>query len=348
MRFHFEKFGELSDIAIMIDKRTGQPRGFGFITMKDPAAADIVVSTEHTIDGRVVDVKRAVPRDMAPAPTRAESKKIFVGGLPTEVTEKEFADYFSTFGLVKDVVVMVDRATNRSRGFGFVTFETEEAVEAVLRNKCEIMGKWVEVKRAEPRDARSESGPRGNGMGGGGGGMGGGGGGGSPMRGGYDGNGGMNGQGRGGGGMGMQGGRGGGGHMGGGGGGGYGTGNGGRGGANGGGGYYGNNNGNHNSSPPNQLHPYDNNGPGQGGPGMHPLGGGQGYHGNGAMRYPNGNGQVVYLQHTSKSVTIVTWSFTYLLTYLRTTHFPLSYNPPLSIITHVLLTHHNPTSPLPI
>jgi len=101
MRFHFEKFGELSDIAIMIDKRTGQPRGFGFITMKDPAAADIVVSTEHTIDGRVVDVKRAVPRDMAPAPTRAESKKIFVGGLPTEVTEKEFEEYFSTFGLVK-------------------------------------------------------------------------------------------------------------------------------------------------------------------------------------------------------------------------------------------------------
>jgi hypothetical protein len=38
--------------------------------MKDPAAADIVVSTEHTIDGRVVDVKRAVPRDMAPAPAR--------------------------------------------------------------------------------------------------------------------------------------------------------------------------------------------------------------------------------------------------------------------------------------
>ena len=32
---------------------------------------------------------------------RAESKKIFVGGLPTEVTEKEFADYFGTFGLVK-------------------------------------------------------------------------------------------------------------------------------------------------------------------------------------------------------------------------------------------------------
>ena len=56
--------------------------------------------------------------------------------------------------MIQDVVVMVDRATNRSRGFGFVTFETEEAVEAVMRNKCEMMGKWVEVKRAEPRDSR--------------------------------------------------------------------------------------------------------------------------------------------------------------------------------------------------
>lgn len=37
LRFYFEKYGELSDVALMIDKRSGQPRGFGFITMKDPA-----------------------------------------------------------------------------------------------------------------------------------------------------------------------------------------------------------------------------------------------------------------------------------------------------------------------
>ena len=38
---------------------------------------------------------------------RAEARKIFVGGLPTEVTEKEFADYFGTFGLVKVTVTIV-------------------------------------------------------------------------------------------------------------------------------------------------------------------------------------------------------------------------------------------------
>ena len=37
LRYHFEKFGELSDVALMADKRTGQPRGFGFVSYKDPA-----------------------------------------------------------------------------------------------------------------------------------------------------------------------------------------------------------------------------------------------------------------------------------------------------------------------
>lgn len=113
---------------------------------------DIVVSQEHVIDGRKVDVKKAVPRDRAPAPTRTESKKIFVGGLSAEVTDKIFFEYFSKFGAVKDAVVMVDRSTNRSRGFGFVTFESDDAVDQVCATENTILGKWVEVKRAEPRD----------------------------------------------------------------------------------------------------------------------------------------------------------------------------------------------------
>ena len=49
---------------------------------------------------------------------------------------------------------MVDRSTSRSRGFGFVTFDTDEAVDAVLKTENSICGKWVEVKRAEPRDQK--------------------------------------------------------------------------------------------------------------------------------------------------------------------------------------------------
>lgn len=170
LRVHFEKYGELDDVALMVDKRTGQPRGFGFIKMKYPTAADIVVQQEHVIDGRKVDVKKAVPRDKAPAPTRTESKKIFVGGLSAEVTDVVFNEYFSQFGSVKDAVVMVDRTTGRSRGFGFVTFECDADVDKVLTTENSIMGKWVEVKRAEPRDMKGYENTQGNGNGGGNGG----------------------------------------------------------------------------------------------------------------------------------------------------------------------------------
>mmetsp|Transcript_13827 Transcript_13827/g.14412 ORF Transcript_13827/g.14412 Transcript_13827/m.14412 type:complete len:465 (+) Transcript_13827:164-1558(+) len=153
LRYYFEKYGELTDVALMTDKRTMQPRGFGFVSFKDPAALDVVLGQTHNIDGRVVDVKRAVPRDKAPAPSRQESRKIFVGGLAPEVGDKEFSEYFGKFGPLQDSIVMYDRKTNRSRGFGFVTFENEEDVRTVLRQEHEIMGKWVELKRAEPREA---------------------------------------------------------------------------------------------------------------------------------------------------------------------------------------------------
>jgi heterogeneous nuclear ribonucleoprotein A1/A3 len=188
LRYYFEKFGELSDVALMANKRTGQPRGFGFVSYKDEAAVDIVLAQpSHNIDGRTVDVKRAVPRSQAPANTsgggRQESKKIFVGGLSPEVTETEFNEYFAKFGTLQDSIVMYDKKTSRSRGFGFVTFETEEGVQAVLNAEHEIMGKWVEIKRAEPRDLSRNS------MDGGYGGYGHGGGRGGPMRGGMGGRG---------------------------------------------------------------------------------------------------------------------------------------------------------------
>lgn len=81
------------------------------------------------------------------------TKKIFVGGLPSTLTEDQFRQYFETYGDITDVVIMFDQTTNRPRGFGFISFDTEDAVDRVLQKTFhELNNKLVEVKRALPKD----------------------------------------------------------------------------------------------------------------------------------------------------------------------------------------------------
>ncbi|KAM7525287.1 hypothetical protein LguiA_015189 [Lonicera macranthoides] len=164
LREYFQTFGEVVEAVIMKDRTTGRARGFGFVVFADPAAAERVIKEKHTIDGRTVEAKKAVPRDDqqslnrnggsiqgSPGPTR--TKKIFVGGLASTVTESDFKKYFDQFGTITDIVVMYDHNTQRPRGFGFITFDSEEAVDRVLlRTFHELNGKMVEVKRAVPKE----------------------------------------------------------------------------------------------------------------------------------------------------------------------------------------------------
>lgn len=105
----------------------------------------------HTLDGKRIDPKHATPKS---APRPAKTKKIFVGGVGQDTSAEEVRAYFSQFGLVEDAVMLMDQQTKRHRGFGFVTFHSEEAVERV----CDIhfhtiKNKKVECKRAQPKEA---------------------------------------------------------------------------------------------------------------------------------------------------------------------------------------------------
>ncbi|KAL1356389.1 hypothetical protein HN51_008410 [Arachis hypogaea] len=149
---HFGKYGEITDSVIMKDRKTGQPRGFGFITYADPSVVDKVIEDNHVINGKQVEIKRTIPRG-AVGSKDFRTKKIFVGGIPSTVTEDEFRDFFTRYGEVKDHQIMRDHSTNRSRGFGFITFDSEEAVDDLLSmgNRIEFAGAQVEIKKAEPK-----------------------------------------------------------------------------------------------------------------------------------------------------------------------------------------------------
>lgn len=156
MRSYFEQFGKISECVIMRDRATGHPRGFGFVTYVDGAVADRVAIEKHELDGRPVEAKLALPRSECPGPSKTggakTSKKVFVGGLPSSCSQSELCRYFQNFGQVVESLVMYDHQTGNSRGFGFVTFNDTLAVDRVTEVEThKILGKFVEVKRAEPR-----------------------------------------------------------------------------------------------------------------------------------------------------------------------------------------------------
>ena len=85
-------------------------------------------------------------------------KKLFIGNLPWSIRTDQLQELFSQFGEVEDCIVMTDRDTGRSRGFGFVTFtNAEDADKAVAEmNEKEIEGRALTVNEAKPREERNE------------------------------------------------------------------------------------------------------------------------------------------------------------------------------------------------
>ena len=62
------------------------------------------------------------------------SKKLFVGGLAWATTEEGLKEAFAVYGKIVSLHIVMDRNTNKSRGFGFIEFSTEEEAQKALDN----------------------------------------------------------------------------------------------------------------------------------------------------------------------------------------------------------------------
>jgi hypothetical protein len=116
--------------------------------------------------------------------------KLYIGNLPFSATDADLREVFGAHGTVTDAIVMMDRTTGRSRGFGFVTFSAPEEGKAAIAalSGADMGGRNLTVNEARPMEDRPRGGGGGGGYGGGGGGGYRGGGGGGGYRGGGGGN----------------------------------------------------------------------------------------------------------------------------------------------------------------
>lgn len=84
------------------------------------------------------------------------SKKLFVGGLSWNTDDTLLRQSFERFGSVSDAKVILDRETGRSRGFGFVTFDDDEAAHSAISEMdgSNLDGRDIRVNEAQERPPR--------------------------------------------------------------------------------------------------------------------------------------------------------------------------------------------------
>ncbi|MFA5004070.1 MAG: RNA-binding protein [Candidatus Saccharimonadales bacterium] len=91
--------------------------------------------------------------------------KLFVGSLPWAIDDQGLEEMFSGFGTVASAKVIIDRESNRSKGFGFVEFEDDAAAQAAIKqlNGTDVQGRAIVVNEARPQEDRPRrdfNGPR--------------------------------------------------------------------------------------------------------------------------------------------------------------------------------------------
>jgi RNA recognition motif-containing protein len=159
---HFSYYGELIDISIKIDPRTGCNKGFAFILYKDPSVANQVISTPQILDGRSVECKisfggRHNQRDRF----EASRCKIFVSNLHMSITNQDLSEHFKRYGDLRHAYVIYHPKTGVSRGFGYIHYQEKESVDKALdaenmspyRNfKCERYSMHVKRDQEKKRN----------------------------------------------------------------------------------------------------------------------------------------------------------------------------------------------------
>ncbi len=85
-------------------------------------------------------------------------RKLFVGNLSWNLTSEDLRQLFAEFGTVEDAIVLSDKFSGRSKGFGFVTMSTDEEAQAAIDglNEKEVDGRNIVVNVAQPPRPREE------------------------------------------------------------------------------------------------------------------------------------------------------------------------------------------------
>lgn len=169
-------------VEVIYDKVTGRSRGFGFVTMSSVSEVEAAESqfNGYELDGRPLRVNAGPP-----PPKREDSfsrgprssfgssgsgygggggsaagsgNRVYVGNLSWGVDDMALESLFGEQGKVVEARVIYDRDSGRSKGFGFVTYNSAQEVQNAIRtlNGADLDGRQIRVSEAEARPPRRQ------------------------------------------------------------------------------------------------------------------------------------------------------------------------------------------------
>lgn len=137
---HFSKFGFVFDVLIIRNRETAVSKGYGFISCNNVSTYQRILSTDHIIDGRLIDCHDSFKKNEEPLKFKENAnKKIFVGGISLETSDMDLAEYFGQFGPIRQAYVIKDPVSKRSKKFGFAIMKTQESVDKILNTPVHVL-----------------------------------------------------------------------------------------------------------------------------------------------------------------------------------------------------------------
>lgn len=142
LKEHFNCFGDIVNITIKDKSMMRRTDRFAFITFKTiDGVHNTLGAHNHVINGKKYYPKNAIKRQ----------EKLFVHGLPYDVTKDEIKEFFEKWGTIINLEVPIFKITNKNKGYCFITYEYSKEVQNLLMSgKQKMKDKFVEVKKYQP------------------------------------------------------------------------------------------------------------------------------------------------------------------------------------------------------
>ena len=149
-----EQFGRIEKLDLKLDADQNS-RGFCFITYGDEEHREEAIKAgPPTLDGKEVIISKAIPYK-----DKMKTNRLFVGGIRDPLTEEDLKTYFSEIGNIQSIKLIPENKHERKKGFAFIEFDSQEAVEQAVDKKNpprgqrhEINGVRVDCQKTYPEE----------------------------------------------------------------------------------------------------------------------------------------------------------------------------------------------------